>query len=264
MPEPSLRVTHVHRRVEHITTGTQYILGRNTRFESDSGGRITNHDLHLGFELDFANRTYTAFPANRFGSPKWSRSVRTKPLKKSGRTTHYHFETIDTGERKEWFGYTARHVITKTTTTRDSELSGESEDDGWYIDPPAAWLLFSPPPKPGTFSRLVAGSEIDDCKATFVGERETGFAVLVKRRSKSFHRMRTGEMKIFEDFHEDEVTEFSESPLERSLFVPPPGFKRVAWLRSSMRYRLLYRIRLRWEFFKLSFTLSRRIAHYLR
>ncbi|MGH9624479.1 MAG: hypothetical protein ACRD4G_09095, partial [Bryobacteraceae bacterium] len=75
MAEPSLRVTHVYRSGDRAVTRTQYISRRNTRFESDSKGRITNHDLHLGFELDFGNRTYIAFPANRFGSPKWSHPV---------------------------------------------------------------------------------------------------------------------------------------------------------------------------------------------
>ncbi|MGH9619445.1 MAG: hypothetical protein ACRD45_06995 [Bryobacteraceae bacterium] len=100
MAEPSLRVARVHRSGDRAVARAQYISARNMRFESGSRGHITKHDLHLGFELDFGNRTYTAFPANWFGSPKWSHPV-SAPLKKSGRTTHYHFETIDTGERKE-------------------------------------------------------------------------------------------------------------------------------------------------------------------
>ncbi|MGH9583796.1 MAG: hypothetical protein ACRD4O_12745 [Bryobacteraceae bacterium] len=263
MAEPSLR--DVHRSGDRVVATTQYISGRNRRFESGGKAQISNQDLHLGFELDLEKGIYTAFPANRFSSPTWSRPIRTKPLKRSGSTIHYHFETIDTGERRECFGYTTRHVITRTSSTRDSQPFGESEDDGWYIDPPAAWLVLNPPPSPGTFYHLGSCTdEIDDCKVTQVGERETGFPILFKRTSKSFHRV-ARRMATFEHFYEDEVSDFSEAPLERSLFVPPPNFKRMAWLAlDGVRYRFSYRLRHRWEFFKASLTLSCRIANYLR
>ena len=65
--------------------------------------------------------------------------------KKSGKTRHCHIETIDTGERREMFGYIARHVVTRSRQTRDSEFLSEFQMDGWYIDPPTAWLNLHPP-----------------------------------------------------------------------------------------------------------------------
>ncbi|HMF78969.1 MAG TPA: hypothetical protein VK604_25145 [Bryobacteraceae bacterium] len=37
-------------------------------------------------------------------------------------------------------GYTARHVIVRNNDVCDAEPLSASECDGWYIDPPAAWL----------------------------------------------------------------------------------------------------------------------------
>jgi hypothetical protein len=49
-------------------------------------------------------------------------------------------ESVDTGERKQMFGYTARHIV--TTTTLDVGQAScpahqpSNRSDGWYIDPP--------------------------------------------------------------------------------------------------------------------------------
>jgi len=77
---------------------------------------IQNRDLHYSFELEIDKRIYTAFQANEFGSPKWMKPRQTEPQKWSGRTVHTHTETIDTGERRELFRYTARRVNHKKST----------------------------------------------------------------------------------------------------------------------------------------------------
>ncbi|MGH9624728.1 MAG: hypothetical protein ACRD4G_10370, partial [Bryobacteraceae bacterium] len=71
-------------------------------------------------------------------------------------------------------------------------------------------------------------------------------------------------VSLRKDQHRKKLNSQTSPFLSRTLFVPPPGLKRVAWLEGGMRYRFPCRLRLRWEFFKLSFTLSRRIANYLR
>ena len=97
--------------------------------------------------------------------------------------------------------------------TRDEQLVRESECDGWYIDPPAAWLTLYPPPKPGTFHHLCFGTgERDDYKFTEVGKRETGFALLATRRHKPFFQDEMGRPKEHEGVDREEITEFSESP----------------------------------------------------
>lgn len=246
------------------TKSTQYILGWNTRSEQGSRVDIYNRDLGYHFRLDLAQQYYMAYRTNEYGSPKWSRPVSTEPLKRSGRTTHHHLETVDTGERKQLFGWEARRVITKTRTTRDSQIQGESECDGWYINPPAAWLALHPPPPAGTFTYLASGAERDDYKFTEAGKRENGFALFLRRSNKSFLQDEQGNSKSFETTHEEEVTELSEAALTRELFVPPRSCKRVALFQDGMRYRLGYRARFHWELLKDLLVLPRKVAEFVR
>ena len=264
------------------TSSTEYIRGLNKRSESRSYRgigdtipptdvryeygplrvHILNRDLGYYFEIEPATRIYTAFRVNGRGSPVWIKSQRMEPPKRSGKTVHTHIETIDTGERKERFGYIARRVITRTRQIRDSRTLSESECDGWYIDPPAAWTNLHPPPKPGAFYYLTAGTgPKDDHKFTEAGKRETGFALLATRTHRSF-RDETGTLNTHESVHREEVTEFSEAPLEPDLFVPPLDFKRIPQLPDGVRYRLVHRIRLRWEMVKDSFSLPSRIVKF--
>jgi hypothetical protein len=187
-----------------------------------------------------------------------------EPLRRSGLTIHSHTETTDTGERRELFGHTARRVITRNQQTRDSQLCSESECDGWYIDPPPAWLNLHPPPKPGIFYYLSSGTgERDDFKFTEAGKRETGFLLLATRRYKSYFHDESGNSRDHESVQREEITEFSETPLEPELFVPPSDFKRVWQLPDGVRYAQAYRIRLRWEMLKDSLGLPSRIAKFI-
>lgn len=63
------------------------------------------------------------------------------PAQSSGRMVQVHTKTIDTGERREIFGRTARRVFTRVIQTYEPESDSApdtTEMDGWYIDPPAA------------------------------------------------------------------------------------------------------------------------------
>lgn len=282
MTESNLRFTMVRKFDEMRTSSTEYIRGLNKRSESRSCRGISdtipptdvryeygplrvhilNRDLGYSFEVEPATRIYAAFRVNGSGSPVWIKPRRMEPPKRSGKTVHTHIETIDTGERKERFGYIARHVITRTRQMRDSRTLSESECDGWYIDPPAAWSNLHPPPKPGEFCYLASGTgPKDDHKFTEAGKRETGFALLATRTHSSF-RDETGTSNTHESVHREEVIEFSEAPLESDLFVPPLDFKRIPQLPDGVRYRLAHRIRLRWEMLKDSFSLPNRIVKF--
>jgi hypothetical protein len=184
-------------------------------------------------------------------------------FKPSGKTIHDHTDTIDTGERKEMFGYTARRVLTRNRQTRDTQVLRESECDGWYIDPPAAWLSLHPPPKAGLIYRLRMSSgdqPRDDYKFTESGTIETGFVMLATRRHKSLFHDENGNSRVHESIHRDEVVEFSEGLLGPDLFVPPRDFKRVPQIPDGVSYALAYRMQLRWAMLKDSLSLPNRIA----
>jgi hypothetical protein len=280
--EPSLRFTLVHGSGDLLNRRTEYVCGQNKRSESRSctGQSVTapptnvkyeygplrayiqNRDLGYSFELDLAAHIYTAFRANQYGSPIWRKPRQIQPLKRTGQTVHIHTETIDNGERLETLGYIARHVITKTSQTRGSQLLSESECDGWYIDAPPAWLTVHPA-KPGTFCHvLVNNTARDDYKFTGTGQRETGFMVRARRTHKSFIRHEDGSTGIYENVSHDEIAELSETPLQPDLFVPPHDFRRVPQLPNGVRYTFPFQMRLRWEMLKDSFRLRNRIARF--
>ena len=197
------------------TNRTEYILGRNTRLENRScSGHsdvvpptnvryeygplrafIQNRDLQYGFEIDIDARVFTAWRTNRYGGPAWIKPRRIQPPECSGSTVHSHTETVDTGDRRTVFGCTARRIMTKNTSRRDSELTSESESDGWYIDAPLAWSNLHPPPDRGTFhifhAVLSSGGKRGDFRFTQKGDRETGFPLLVASTNRSYSAIKT-------------------------------------------------------------------------
>ncbi|HXN47409.1 MAG TPA: hypothetical protein VN893_12260 [Bryobacteraceae bacterium] len=278
MAEPCLRFVTSSFSGGMATCSPQYIRGRNTRGEhrNQSGDElgplrvnIHNRDLGYLFLLEPASQIYTACRVNQYGGPIWAKPRRADTPKLSGRTVHTHTVTIDTGERREMFGYTARRVIKRSRAVRDEELMSESESDGWYIDPPAAWENLYPA-RPGTYAYLSSGPLRDEHKFTEEGKRELGFLLLVTNVSKSYHRDERDAPRVFEHTDRREVIEMSEDPLPAHLFVPPSDFKRVLQLpeeRYAMPYRLrlrreMYLMRLRWEMLRDSPSLRRGVAHF--
>ena len=260
----SLRFTVVSLFQDMPTTRTEYIHGANFRSESSGHSTracIVNRDLGYSFQLEPGRRVYSASRLSRTSKPQSIES------EKSGRIIHDHTDTIDTGERKEIFGYVARRILTSNRQTSDSQVLTESECDGWYIDPPAAWLNIYPPPPAGIFYRLSISSthksaQRDDYKFTETGRRETGFIMRITRTHRSFSRDEAGNARVHESIHREEVSEFSETPLAPDLFVPPRDFKRVPQLADSAGQRLAYRLWLRWKMWEDSLSLPHRIARF--
>jgi hypothetical protein len=160
------------------TSRIVYICGRNSRSETRNcvGLRsitppihlryeygpllayIHNRDLGYSFWIDMEKRLYTASRANQYGSLAWLKPRAAQPLKPLGTIVHILTDTIDTGDCKTLFRCTARRLISKTRNMRDAQLVSESECDGWYIDPPPAWVSLDPPNK-RTFRVLSSTSD---------------------------------------------------------------------------------------------------------
>jgi hypothetical protein len=165
--------------------------------------------------------------------------VSDKPTLRIEVTTH------DTGERKEMFGYKARHVI---TTRKEIPLAGavsgpqESVTDGWYIDPkPIAssdidlrrqQLSCDPKPPEGkrvrAYSRLAGGNRpVDRVEFQANGEEERGFPLQSVMTSKGTFSQSNGTTKQVDSKLEMRVVELEVGPLDPALFEIPPGFKKV-------------------------------------
>jgi len=285
MPEPSLRYVVVNLHGEMRTSRTEYLRGRNSRSESrDCSGyrdpkqpgavqfqygplraHIQNHDLHYHFSLDVESRVYTAgrlsddLQMMQEALAKKASGLKPKgrPVPRSGRTVHVHTETMDTGERREMFGYTARRVIIRTThrfSPENDALPSDTEVDGWYIEPPAAWLAVHPPMPGHAIFQIAAKGRVDTPVFTDAGPRETGFPMLVTRTHRSSFTDAEGNIRIHTSEDREEVTEFSEEALESDLFLPPRDFRRVLRLPGQPPLRLARRMRLWWENLKDTFV----------
>jgi hypothetical protein len=197
--------------------------------------RIVRCDLGQSFELNLDTQEYTAAPY----PPKpltpdelKARGLDTRIQQPATPTIRVEIKTTDTGERKEIFGRTARHVVTTTTQT---PLAGshsspqESVADGWYID--FDQQLSCDPKRTGSghgtmFGYVsVGGGKVPMEKPEFVtiGNREMGFALDLTQTSKSPSNLPDGTVTRFETH----VTQFEEGPLDPAVFEIPPGFKQV-------------------------------------
>lgn len=120
---------------------TTYIKGRRQRTETMSRMMvsITQCDLRRAIQMNPSTKT---FVVNEFGEIETTGAnpVNAKtnaPVTKGGRV----LTTItikDTGERKQMFGFTARHLIitmsTESSPESCSKTKSKMETDGWYID----------------------------------------------------------------------------------------------------------------------------------
>src|SRR5437667_2014154 len=208
----------IRHRVHQGTTRssrTEYIRGRNSRSEyGPHPVLIQNRDLGYQYHLDLESRVYTAFELNEYRRLGWfaRRVHRPRP---SGRTVHVRTETIDTAERKEMFGYTARRVIIRTSyryTPDDESRSQDSETDGWYIDHPA-WFAVHPPLRGHAILQVAVNGKTDTPVFTDIGPRETGFLLLATRIHRSNLKDEEGNIRTYTSEDRDEVIEFSEEPL---------------------------------------------------
>jgi hypothetical protein len=197
--------------------------------------RIVRCDLGQSFELNLDTQEYTSAPY----PPKpltpeeiKARGLDTRTQQSATPTIRVEIKATDTGERREIFGHTARHVITTTTQT---PLAGshsspqESVTDGWYID--FDQRLSCDPKRPESshgyiYSYLSAGNgkhPIEKPEFAAIGEQEMGFPMSSTMTSKSSPSLADGTVTTFET----RVTQFEEGPLDPALFEIPPGFKHV-------------------------------------
>jgi hypothetical protein len=147
--------------------------------------------------------------------------------------------TVDTGERKEMFGYVARHVI---TTRKQTPLDGsnsqpsQSVTDGWYID---IDLSISCDAKPSHGSKrtgilssssvAVGGKQMSIGRPEFVeiGALETGLPLKETRPFQMTTKFSDGTRAASTLLAKSEVTVLEKAPLDPALFEVPSGYKQV-------------------------------------
>lgn len=188
--------------------------------------------------LNLRDREYSSHEVDEHGLLAGA-MAQSFPVERTGINVVVRKETVDTGERREMFGHSARRIITRTTVVAPlgaCARSGESETDGWYIDVPV------PPDRctslvrtKGSFAFLSANcrGKVDEYDFQISGETAPGFPLYLKMTSGGETPLPDGVSMPFETVHVTEVLEFSEAPLDPALFEVPKGYKLVAEVRGD-------------------------------
>ncbi|MCU1269287.1 MAG: hypothetical protein JWN74_581 [Acidobacteriaceae bacterium] len=117
-----------------VTHTVYYQRGAMRRKDSlgASMSSIANCDTKTGFLIDLDAHQYRTYKVVKFAPMLQLQEY----LEKNPRSkVQVESQTVDTGERKTFFGHPARHLITTTKRARDEKNNGGEETiDGWYID----------------------------------------------------------------------------------------------------------------------------------
>lgn len=205
---------------------TTYIKGKRQRSESMNGMmiNITQCDLRRGVQLNSQTKTYMVSPFGDATPAGKSTAVVDKDgvVQAGGRvTTTYTIK--DTGERKQMFGFTARHLIITMETVSSADACNKTNTkmqmDGWYID--AEFVLDCDYGYQGyqNYSNKNGGCR-DKYEMKTVGTAKRGYPVYEK-------------MTMFDESGKEtysmvnEVVELSKATLEASLFDVPADYREV-------------------------------------
>jgi hypothetical protein len=202
---------------------------------------IERCDLGKRFGLNLDQREYDSYPyPPQLPKEQLAKMSQTpQPAQPGPPTFRIEETTVDTGERTDFFGHQARHVI---TTRKETPLAGshryaqETVTDGWYIDIDTdiscePWWRSSKNVK--GIGYLSAGNDPPErVEVVRKGNAERGFAVESKTVSKSLFVLQDGTTRVTMTKSREKVLDFMEGPLDAGIFEVPAGFtkvERISW-----------------------------------
>lgn len=208
---------------------TQYVKGSRERNEMNIGmgmASITQCDLQRTIQINDKARTYMvqAMNDNSVNEPAANpnRGSAPAPQSRRGGIVSYVNTITDTGERKEMFGFTARHLKTSMTSESSPDACNQEkmrmESDGWYID--LNYSLDCQNQAAMAQSHSDGGGQCrDQYRFKNVGSGKLGFALDVTTTIYGADGRKTVMKR--------EVIELSRSPLDSALFEAPAGYTEV-------------------------------------
>lgn len=220
------------------TETTLFMKGARMRNEKAGGGAgftsILQCDLKRTITINEKTKTYLVSSTNSpgmtaadgdgggsggGGAPATTTSGQ-PPAQRRGGVVEIVNTITDTGERKEMFGFTARHIKTsmvKKASPDACDKDQKVETDGWYID---FQYDFNCPGEKPKYEATPVRPQRPDCKdevrTKTVGTAKLGFPLLV---TTTIYQPdgRTSSMT-------QEVLELSREPLDAALFDVPAGY----------------------------------------
>jgi hypothetical protein len=205
-------------------TQTTYIKGKRQRTEMQNPAftmtTIQQCDLRRTVQLNDQTRKYIITPLDETGQPEMSAASGMPqgpqgPARR-GAVVNVTMTVTDTGERRQMFGYTARHIKTKMVMDAPPEACNpghnETETDGWYIDLNVAFSCDAG--QPNVPMRPTRPGCTDQYHYKLVGSARLGYPVEMGDTFK--------------------VTDISSATLDQSLFEIPQGYTQAASMAELM------------------------------
>jgi hypothetical protein len=208
---------------------TTYIKGKRSRSENMGGAMIsiTQCDLKRGIQINPAAKTFMInefVQAAQSGTSAANNSQDSQGVVRSGGKVTTTITAKDTGERKQMFGYTAKHLIITMETVSSPDAcspnNSKMEMDGWYIDAEFALdcdLGYQAASNP--YGRK--GGCQDKYEMKQVGTVKRGYPV--------YEKMTMYDQSGKETFATvNEVVELSKATLDAGLFEIPSDYRQVS------------------------------------
>lgn len=206
---------------------TTFIKGKRQRSEAMNGMmiNITQCDLRRGVQINTTTQTYVINPFQNAADARSAVAGQTSeggPVRSGGIVTTT-ITTKDTGERKQMFGYTARHLIITMESVSSPDSCSKNNTkmvtDGWYIDFETQFdcgdvSSFS------SYNNYKKSGCQDKYSIKTIGTAKRGYAVYEK-------------MSMFDETGKEtmsmvnEVVELSKTTLDAALFDIPEGYREV-------------------------------------
>lgn len=223
-----LKITTKNTMAGQTSQGTTYIKGARQRSETQMGPirsvTITQCDKKQTITLSDACKAYMVSPMIAPDAPAEADAAPPpssgKPRK--GGTLTIHTTSVDTKERQQMFGYTARHIKGSMAMTSSPDacapVNTKMETDGWYADFTPAGVSCSA----GGYGGGMGGGR-PDCqdriRYTGSGIRNPGYPLKLTTTiiNENGERFTTTQ----------ETVELSKANLNPALFEIPKGYKQV-------------------------------------
>lgn len=207
---------------------TTYIKGKRQRSESMNGMMIslTQCDLRRSVQLNSQTKMYTVNSFNDVAqsAAKSTATVDSNGVVQAGGRVMTTVTTKDTGERKQMFGFTARHLIITMETVSSADACNKTntkmQTDGWYIDAEFALDCDYGYQNYNSYNSKSGGCK-DKYEMKTIGTAKRGYPVYEK-------------MTMFDDSGKEtysmvnEVIELSKATLEASLFDVPADYREAS------------------------------------
>jgi hypothetical protein len=225
-PPNDLKITYRTTTSGQSMENTTMLKGARERSEMKLGyGRdiinVTQCDLKRTLQISDSAKKYVITPMDSGDSPANTApasSGMSEPSRRGGVVT-YTTTSVDTGERKEMFGFQARHVK-KTITIESSPdacnpMKQRVETDGWYID--FSFGLTCEMGRQAMGGPMARGGCHDSIRFSQQGAARTGYPL--NETTTSY-----GPDGGVAFTTTKEVIELSRAPLEAALFDVPAGY----------------------------------------